>query len=69
MHFEVADELLDAVLIDEGLMRQMFTNLVQNALNALSEAKIKKPVIKVSLTNDGDELCLTIIDNARFSRC
>ena len=63
LHFEVADELLDAVLIDEGLMRQMFTNLMQNALNALSEAKIKKPVIKVSLTNDGDELCLTIIDN------
>ena len=63
LSFEVADDLSDIVLIDEGLMRQLFTNLVQNALNALSEANIKKPVISVSLTNDGDEICLSIIDN------
>ena len=52
------------MLVDEGLMRQMLTNLMQNALNALSEARTKNPYIAISLSNNAsDDIVVTFQDN------
>ena len=54
----------DAMLVDEGLMRQMVTNLMQNALNALSEARSQEPEISLLLShNTADDIMLTLQDN------
>ena len=58
------EDLQDMMLVDQGLMRQLMTNLMQNALNALSEAQAPSPEISVSLSNQAaDDITLTISDN------
>ena len=61
--FEKQEPLEDRMLLDQGLMRQMLTNVIQNALNALSEAKVKSPQITAKLYNQGDHVVLTVADN------
>ena len=61
--FEVQEPLEDSLLLDQGLMRQLVTNVIQNALNALSEANVKAPKITARLHNQADQLVLTISDN------
>ena len=62
--FTVDDGAFDVMLVDEGLMRQMLTNLMQNALNALSEARTKNPYIAISLSNNAsDDIVVTFQDN------
>ena len=62
--YEAPDELYDVMLLDQGLMRQLMTNIMQNALNALSEAAISAPQITVTLENNKqDDIILTVQDN------
>lgn len=62
--FDADKDVNDTMLVDEGLMRQMVTNLMQNALNALSEARSEDPEISLLLShNTADELVLTLQDN------
>lgn len=64
IHFEAADELHDMMLLDQGLIRQLMTNVMQNAMNALQEAAISSPYIAVRIENDqADNIILTIKDN------
>ena len=51
------------MLIDNGLMRQAVTNLLQNAMNALRENHISKPAIMVKLERTDDSFILEIADN------
>ena len=70
IQFEAEDDLQDNMLLDQGLMRQLLTNLMQNAINALSEAAISSPQIIVRLRNDisdkneaSDNIILSLQDN------
>ena len=63
IRYQTSDTLDDMLLVDQGLIRQMITNLMQNALNALAEASIKKPMIIVNLYNEGDHIIIHINDN------
>ena len=61
--FAPQEGLADKMLLDQGLMRQLMTNLMQNALNALFEAGISEPHITVGLRNENEFIVLTIADN------
>lgn len=63
LYYEASDDIYDILPVDEGLMRQMLNNIMQNALNALSEADIQAPQISLTLENQGDTLQLHITDN------
>ena len=63
LSFDYDEAAADFVSIDEGLMRQAVNNLVQNALNVLTENNVKKPQIVISMTQKTDEIELTISDN------
>lgn len=58
-----ATSLNDVLLIDQGLMRQMITNIIQNALNVLSEAHTNSPQIEIKLDNKDDQLVMSVSDN------
>ena len=57
---KAADEL---VSLDEGLMRQAVNNLIQNALNVLTENHIDDAQIDIAIINKTDDIELTISDN------
>ena len=63
LSFDYEEAAADIVSIDEGLMRQAVNNLVQNALNVLTENNVKKPQIVISMTQKTDEIELAISDN------
>ena len=63
IRYQTSDTLSDTLLVDQGLIRQLVTNLMQNALNALAEASIKKPMIIVNLFNDAEHIVIQISDN------
>ena len=63
IRYQTSDALNDTLLVDQGLIRQLVTNLMQNALNALAEASIKKPMIIVNLFNDAEHIVIQISDN------
>ena len=63
LSFDYDESAADIVSIDEGLMRQAVNNLVQNALNVLTENNVKKPQIVISMTQKTDEIELAISDN------
>lgn len=51
------------VAIDRQMLRRALLNLVQNAADALSDAKVKVPAIRVRLSRDGDFYALDVEDN------
>ena len=57
---KAADEL---VSLDEGLMRQAVNNLIQNALNVLTENHIDDAQIDIAIINKTDDIELSISDN------
>lgn len=63
LSFVPQEGLADMTLLDQGLMRQLMTNLMQNALNALVEAGISDPHITVDLRNEDESIVLSIADN------
>ena len=54
-----------AVLVDAdaGLLRQALTNLLQNASEAVSDAGTKNPEVSITLTNEDELVCITVLDN------
>ena len=56
-------DLPDSLPLDQGLIRQVVTNLLQNAMNALRESKVPAPKITAELSNDDATMTLTITDN------
>jgi two-component system nitrogen regulation sensor histidine kinase NtrY len=48
---------------DDGMIRQVITNLVQNAVDALHEGHVKKGQIHVEISKGGDNMALIIRDN------
>ena len=63
LHVTKQEHVQDNLLVDQGLMRQLITNLLQNAMNALSEAKINAPKIDIHLGNENDDFVMRISDN------
>jgi nitrogen fixation/metabolism regulation signal transduction histidine kinase len=51
------------VVIDRQMLRRVLLNLIQNAADALDDAKIEKPKIKVSLARQGDFFAIDVDDN------
>ncbi len=51
------------VVIDRQMLRRVLLNLVQNAADALGDAKIEEPKIKVSLSRQGDYFAIDVDDN------
>jgi two-component system nitrogen regulation sensor histidine kinase NtrY len=51
------------VAVDRQMFRRVLLNLIQNAADALSEAKVAEPKIKVSLKRDGDFFVIEVEDN------
>ena len=48
---------------DAGLLRQALTNLLQNASEAVGEAGIKSPEVKMSLLIEADKAIISVSDN------
>ncbi|XDZ66955.1 ATP-binding protein [Alphaproteobacteria bacterium LSUCC0684] len=48
---------------DDGMIRQVITNLVQNAVDALRDAEVKKGQIHVEISRGADNIALVIRDN------
>jgi two-component system, NtrC family, nitrogen regulation sensor histidine kinase NtrY len=51
------------VVIDRQMLRRVLLNLVQNAADALGDAKIAKPKIRVSLGRQGEFFAIDVDDN------
>jgi two-component system nitrogen regulation sensor histidine kinase NtrY len=51
------------VAVDRHMLRRVLLNLIQNAADALSDAKIAAPKIKVSLTRQGEFFVVDVEDN------
>ena len=51
------------VAVDRQMFRRVLLNLIQNAADALSDAKVAAPKIKVSLKRDGDFFVIEVEDN------
>lgn len=51
------------VVIDRQMLRRVLLNLVQNAADALGDAKVEQPKIKVSLSREGDYFAIDVDDN------
>jgi nitrogen fixation/metabolism regulation signal transduction histidine kinase len=51
------------VSIDRQMLRRVLLNLLQNAADALSDANVAEPKIKLSLTRDSDFFVLDVEDN------
>ena len=63
-HFEwVLPGARSEVLVDRQMLRRVLLNLIQNAADALGEAKAKDPRIVVRLGRDGDYFVLDVEDN------
>jgi two-component system, NtrC family, nitrogen regulation sensor histidine kinase NtrY len=51
------------VAVDRQMLRRVLLNLIQNAADALAEAKHEAPKIKVSLRREGDFFVIDVEDN------
>ena len=51
------------VLGDAGLLRQALTNIIQNAIDSLSGANVRKPQIRLALSVNDGQVCLAVSDN------
>ncbi|RYZ05988.1 MAG: HAMP domain-containing protein [Myxococcales bacterium] len=51
------------VAIDRQMLRRVLLNLIQNAADALADAKVEEPRIEVSLTRQGDFFVVDVDDN------
>jgi len=51
------------VAVDRQMFRRVLLNLIQNAADALSDAKVKGPKIRLSLRREGDLFAIDVEDN------
>ncbi|MDF3066330.1 MAG: Nitrogen regulation protein ntrY [Polyangiaceae bacterium] len=51
------------VAIDRQMLRRVLLNLIQNAADALADAKVEAPRIEVTLTRQGDFFAVDVDDN------
>ena len=51
------------VVIDRQMLRRVLLNLVQNAADALGDAKVAEPKIKLTLSRQGDFFAVDVDDN------
>jgi nitrogen fixation/metabolism regulation signal transduction histidine kinase len=51
------------VVIDRQMLRRVLLNLVQNAADALGDAKVAEPKIKLTLSREGDFFAVDVDDN------
>ena len=51
------------VMGDAGLLRQALTNVIQNAIDSLSGARVAEPQIRLVLSVDDGQVCLEVSDN------
>lgn len=51
------------VAVDRQMFRRVLLNLIQNAADALSDAKVAAPKIKISLRREGDFFVIEVEDN------
>jgi nitrogen fixation/metabolism regulation signal transduction histidine kinase len=51
------------VAVDRQMLRRVLLNLIQNAADALADAKTEAPKVKVSLRRDGDFFVIDVEDN------
>ena len=51
------------VAVDRQMLRRVLLNLIQNAADALADAKIAAPKINVSLRREGDFFVIDVEDN------
>ena len=63
LSFDYDKAASDMVSVDEGLMRQAVNNLLQNALNVLTENHVEEARIDISIISKIDDVELTIADN------
>ena len=63
LSFDYDKAASDMVSLDEGLMRQAVNNLLQNALNVLTENHVEEARIDISIISKIDDVELTIADN------
>lgn len=54
---------ISPIMGHSGLLQQVFTNLIKNAVQALSEAKTENPTITIKSREDGESIVLSIKDN------
>jgi len=50
-------------ICDDGMIRQVITNLVQNAVDALRESRKRKGRIRVEISKQADNIILVVSDN------
>ena len=51
------------VMGDAGLLRQALTNIIQNAIDSLSGARVAEPQIRLALSANDGQVCLEVSDN------
>ncbi len=51
------------VMGDAGLLRQALTNIIQNAIDSLSGARVEMPQIRLVLSVNDGHVCLAVSDN------
>ena len=51
------------VMGDAGLLRQALTNIIQNAIDSLSGARVAEPQIRLALSVNYGQVCLEVSDN------
>lgn len=51
------------VMGDAGLLRQALTNIIQNAIDSLSGARVAEPQIRLALSVNDGQVCLEVSDN------
>ncbi len=51
------------VMGDAGLLRQALTNIIQNAIDSLSGARVAEPQIRLALSLNDVQVCLEVSDN------
>ena len=59
---DLGDEQLP-VVAGQVEIQQVVLNLVRNAMQALTTQQVPGPVIRVSCTRAGDEICVDVVDN------
>ena len=51
------------VMGDAGLLRQALTNIIQNAIDSISGARVAEPQIRLALLVNDGQVCLEVSDN------
>ncbi|WP_237759367.1 sensor histidine kinase [Legionella parisiensis] len=57
------DEDLNEVYLDRNQMRQVFLNLINNAFEAMFDAKTMDPILVIRIKNYETDVLVTIVDN------